>query len=505
MAGTLLAALVAGFSDAPSGTVRVWKRGTDRGTPASIYSDYAATEAVSNPADLTAAGRVTLYVVEDVEAVVYDADGAEVYSFETGHNAAMVGIVTNALTGTLESGSIGAGGLVALQEAMTRMLTSFGTVDFDVKPAGGSVQHLKDALAAPSPLPFYDVTKSVYGAVGDDSTDDTAAIQAAIDAANAAGGGIVWLPGGNTYKCLSAITIKAYVSFWGAGITSILKYYGTASADFITVNTGSTNNTGITIQDFLIDADGGGSDMTGDALTLGANANGTIVRNVEVTGMAAGASSGHNGIDGSAAARCTYYDIKSDSNFAIGANSYAFNPIITEDIYLQGDNAIIFGGSCDNFAMTGGPYTWCGNFGTKVGSAGSISTIATGSFIDMAASEIVTATGITTGRRINHQSPNMRQNANLASPATFTPDANYGYNYVATSSATITIANPVITRNSRMFLLTIQNSSGGALTVTYGANYLGGDTSIASGKYLNVILAFDLTAAKWFVFSSSEV
>jgi hypothetical protein len=41
-----------------------------------------------------------------------------------------------------------------------------------------------------------------YGAVGNGSTDDTAAIQSAIDAANTAGGGVVWFPKG-TYKLVT--------------------------------------------------------------------------------------------------------------------------------------------------------------------------------------------------------------------------------------------------------------------------------------------------------------
>ena len=52
---------------------------------------------------------------------------------------------------------------------------------------------VEDALAAPPPT-VYDVTS--YGAQGDGTTDDSNAIQAAIDAANARGGGTIVFPAG---------------------------------------------------------------------------------------------------------------------------------------------------------------------------------------------------------------------------------------------------------------------------------------------------------------------
>lgn len=71
-----------------------------------------------------------------------------------------------------------------------------------------------------------------YGAKGDGSTDDTAAIQAAIDACAAAGGGIVYFPPG-TYLLSSVTTIDSIswhlfvnsdnISFVGAGHASLLK------------------------------------------------------------------------------------------------------------------------------------------------------------------------------------------------------------------------------------------------------------------------------------------
>ncbi len=56
-----------------------------------------------------------------------------------------------------------------------------------------------------------------FGAVGDGVTDDTAEIQAAIDAVFSAGGGVVYMPEG-VYKTSVQITVKAYVTLVGAGM-----------------------------------------------------------------------------------------------------------------------------------------------------------------------------------------------------------------------------------------------------------------------------------------------
>ena len=55
-----------------------------------------------------------------------------------------------------------------------------------------------------------------FGAVGDGVTDDTAAVQAAIDAVRAAGGGTVLLPAGS-YVCSSQIILKQGVNLVGEG------------------------------------------------------------------------------------------------------------------------------------------------------------------------------------------------------------------------------------------------------------------------------------------------
>jgi len=92
-----------------------------------------------------------------------------------------------------------------------------------------------------------------YGALGDNSTDDTAAIQAAITAINAAGGGIVFFPKG-TYICSSTIAMAKYVTLQGEGpVSSILKWATTGDGIKMTsaINSSvavytSVNNLGLT-------------------------------------------------------------------------------------------------------------------------------------------------------------------------------------------------------------------------------------------------------------------
>lgn len=61
--------------------------------------------------------------------------------------------------------------------------------------------------SSPDPMQVYSV--KTYGAVGDGTTDDTEAIQAAIDAAGLAGGGVVYLPPG-TYSVKRSSPARSY-------------------------------------------------------------------------------------------------------------------------------------------------------------------------------------------------------------------------------------------------------------------------------------------------------
>lgn len=82
------------------------------------------------------------------------------------------------------------------------------------RASDGSLYELSVATLRANLFGTYNVQD--YGAAGDGVADDAAEIQAAIDAAEAAGGGMVYLPEG-TYKTTAAIVLKTKVQIIGAG------------------------------------------------------------------------------------------------------------------------------------------------------------------------------------------------------------------------------------------------------------------------------------------------
>jgi hypothetical protein len=68
---------------------------------------------------------------------------------------------------------------------------------------------------------YFDVID--YGAAADGTTDDSTAIQNAINAASAAGGGIVYLPTGTYYLAYGLLVSSSNVGIRGAGVGSLLK------------------------------------------------------------------------------------------------------------------------------------------------------------------------------------------------------------------------------------------------------------------------------------------
>jgi hypothetical protein len=92
-----------------------------------------------------------------------------------------------------------------------------------------------------------------HGAKGDGITDDTAAIQAAIDACAAAGGGVAWFPVGR-YKTTDSLRVKSSsVVLMGAGNGSVVSPIGGFDTLIFQSNTASTYIFNNRVIDLLFD------------------------------------------------------------------------------------------------------------------------------------------------------------------------------------------------------------------------------------------------------------
>lgn len=96
------------------------------------------------------------------------------------------------------------------------------------------------------------ISVKAHGAVGDGATDDTAAIQAAIDACTVAGGGIVFLPKTANGYAATTLTLKSGVTLRGDRLVT-LKKIGAAVGIFILTANGATD---CGIENLTINANG---------------------------------------------------------------------------------------------------------------------------------------------------------------------------------------------------------------------------------------------------------
>jgi hypothetical protein len=232
----LLAPLAAGMAGAESGTVDVYARGTS--TPITLYTDFEGTVTTANPATLDANGRAKLYVAEYARCLVKTPGGATVIDFVDGKDANAVELRSASIIGNAYSGgAAAAGNPISVEAAFNKLITSFGSTDFNVLLASVSVT-LQSALGALWRARVFDVKQ--YGALGDGATNDLAAINAAASAANAAGGGIVFFPPG-TYQISAGLTMFSTIEYVGVGSAlSIIR----AASDFV-VFSGATMPTAV--------------------------------------------------------------------------------------------------------------------------------------------------------------------------------------------------------------------------------------------------------------------
>ncbi|MEE9219990.1 MAG: glycosyl hydrolase family 28-related protein [candidate division NC10 bacterium] len=209
-----LAILAAGVNGAANGTAEIFRRATS--TRAQYFTDFEGDNPIDSGADvdLDANGGATIYVDQYVDVQVRDSAGNPVRFYTEGKAASTTELRSVAFTGTdYDDAETGAGKPVVLVTAMDRWLASAGAVDFLVD-VGGVATNLSTAIAASLAI-YFNVKDTTFGAEGNGTTDDVIPIQDAIDAASAAGGGVVFFPAG-TYRITATLVVPAGVSLLGA-------------------------------------------------------------------------------------------------------------------------------------------------------------------------------------------------------------------------------------------------------------------------------------------------
>lgn len=212
----LVSFLASGVRGAENGTAEVYVRGTSQ--RANYYLDFEATQQVDGNVDvsLDSYGRALIYVTQLVNIVVKDSNGTPIFTdgvVQGGYDANLE-VRSPSFTGTDYIGGASGVGKPTTQEAINdAWIESAGATDWKVL-FEGSATLLSIAIATIAGY-FENVKAATYGAVGDGVTDDTSAIQAALDAA-AVSGRLVFFPPG-TYRVTSLLTAPALT--WPPGVS----------------------------------------------------------------------------------------------------------------------------------------------------------------------------------------------------------------------------------------------------------------------------------------------
>jgi len=153
-----------------------------------------------------------------------------------------------------------------------------------------------------------------FGAVGDGVTDDTGAIQAAIDSLGVVGG-VVEIPPG-TYKISNTLNISSYVCLRGAGAVASTLLTNNGTADVVYINAVG-NSPGCTIENLFFNSS---VTRTAGSYIVSNSSNGTFIRNCKMLNAFNGIS-----VTGTAAENIKIQDCQINNTINYGVNITAFN------------------------------------------------------------------------------------------------------------------------------------------------------------------------------------
>lgn len=166
------------------------------------------------------------------------------------------GVASLDATGKVPSSQIpaGVGGAVSSVNGYT------GAVTLAAADVGALTQTTADGRYPLKANLVINVKDAAYGATGNGTTDDTAALQAALNAASAAGGGAVYIPRG-TYKISAALAVDSSTIIQGDGMNVTIISQTSTTSDGLS----ATDKRYIVLRDFQLK---GPSSGTGRGINL---------------------------------------------------------------------------------------------------------------------------------------------------------------------------------------------------------------------------------------------
>lgn len=188
-----------------------------------VYSDKDGLAAVTQPVTLDASGRAEVYSKTPVKVSVQDATTAVVKMSDRGNtvNASQVEIEQAGITGTsLTTGLQVDGGRTDLSTMLGTLASGFGANFSYLESATATSRTYASAIG-------WAVTPQDFGALGNNSADDTAAFQAAINRAIASHKPLL-IPTG-TYRIYSALSVS------GTGASGF-RMFGASRATSVILN-----------------------------------------------------------------------------------------------------------------------------------------------------------------------------------------------------------------------------------------------------------------------------
>jgi hypothetical protein len=500
MAAFLQSLYVSGFgASAASGSVSFYAVGTL--TPATVFSDDALLQPQTQPIVLDANGKSPLpvYTATPLRAIIKDVSGVTLQDIARidGDRAELVGVSNPDWPGATDLNSL-----------LSLLRTSLGGPNGTfLDPGAGAVSRLLVTK-------FEEVQISVkdFGAKGDGLTDDTSAIQAAVNRVIAIGGGKVYLPPGayvissaisiapvsitaisfngaaknatslrQTSTSANGITASGQVSFFNLSDISILA--NTSSSGTAVAVAGQVNISNLNVSGF----NNGISGLSGGTFTAG----GSLLSNIAIT--LSGTSTGF-GLSGA-------LDLSVISDVTVSASSaFTGGVIMTTSALSQAGT--VFNDVNISTSSAGG-------FGIDIPANASPSILINGGSFSAALTNSIrvnsanTSVILVNGTQILTAMADARVGlpvaASLAVNGSVIPGGSQFVRIIATAAITITVQNPIYNPLAGTPLdIACINNSGGAVVWNFGGAYKlvgGANPAPATGNVTMMSFRYDHISA----------